>query len=237
MTPRDEFERLLPEMNGRVCVVVAGFSDPYLVRMEQFRTEERGVRGVVSWADPAPPPEKWSDRFFATWELLFVNPRYWNEPWVGWRDGAAQRIERPATPSRQRERARSRGASRRRRSRSRACPFGCSCRRHGPSEGRQAPQGPGPPLPFGEPLSPAGSFCHHSTEGKRSLGRAGAIGPGQATNAPAWSSRRTSTLWCGGCAVSGHEPLSFRPSCSPEQQFTQLGRFGKEPLALARKLL
>jgi hypothetical protein len=77
MTPRDEVERLLPEVTGWVCVVVEGFSDPYLVRLEQLHTEERGVRGVCSWADPAPPPDGWSDRFFTTWELLFVSPRYW----------------------------------------------------------------------------------------------------------------------------------------------------------------
>jgi hypothetical protein len=77
MTPRDEVEQLLPEMNGRVCVAVEGFADPYLVRLEQLHTEENGVRGVIVWADPAPRPEPWSDSFFATWDLLYVEPRYW----------------------------------------------------------------------------------------------------------------------------------------------------------------
>jgi hypothetical protein len=77
MTSQDKMERLLAGMNGRVCVAVEGFADPYLVRFEQLCTEERGVRGVLVWADPAPPPESWSDSFFAAWDVLFVSPKYW----------------------------------------------------------------------------------------------------------------------------------------------------------------
>lgn len=77
MTLRDEVERLLPEVNGRECVAVEGFAEPYLVRLEQLRTEDRGVRGVIVWADPAPQPDPWDDGFFATWEVLYTEPRYW----------------------------------------------------------------------------------------------------------------------------------------------------------------
>jgi hypothetical protein len=77
MTSRDRVERLLPEVNGRVCVAGEGFADPYLVRLNQLRTEERGVRGVIAWEDPSPRPDPWSFRFFATWEVLYVEPRYW----------------------------------------------------------------------------------------------------------------------------------------------------------------
>lgn len=57
MTSRDEMVPRLPAMNDRVCVGVEGFADPYLVRFEQLRTEDRGVRGVRAWADPAPPSD------------------------------------------------------------------------------------------------------------------------------------------------------------------------------------